>query len=485
MSLKSLFRTKSHERILADAEEGEHRMPRTLDAWHLTLLGIGAVIGAGIFVLTGHAAAAYAGPAITLSFVLSALACVFAALCYAEFASMIPVAGSAYTYSYATLGELFAWVIGWDLILEYLFGAATVSVGWSGYVVSFLHGFGVHLPAELCGAPFAYDHATGFALSGCWINLPAALVIMALTVMLTRGLRESANLNNIIVVVKVAVILLFIAFGLRHVNTGNWTPFIPENTTGKFGEYGWTGILRGAGVVFFAYIGFDAISTAAQEAKNPQRDMPRGILWSLAVCAALYMAVALVLTGIVHYSQLNVAYPMAVAMDAAGDSLRWLAPFIKFGAIAGLSSVILVLLMGQTRIFYSMAKDSLLPGRFAAIHPRFKTPAFSTRLTGVCATLIAALFPIDLLGEMVSIGALLAFMMVCAGILVMRRTKPDLPRPFRTPWVPVVPVLGIVFAGIQMVALPAGTWGRLVVWMALGVAIYFAYGRRRAAQALS
>lgn len=483
--MKSLFRTKSHERILSDAESGEHRMPRTLDARHLTMLGVGAVIGAGIFVLTGHAAASYAGPAIALSFVLSAFACVFAALCYAEFSSMIPVAGSAYTYAYATLGELFAWVIGWDLILEYLFGAATVAVGWSGYVTSFLHGMGIVLPDALCHSPLAYDHAKGLSLTGAWMDLPAALVLLGLTVLLTRGVRESANFNNFIVVVKVIVILLFIAFGVAHVNTANWTPFIPENTSGRFGEFGWTGILRGAGVVFFAYIGFDAVSTAAQEAKNPQRDMPRGILWSLAVCAVLYMAVSLVITGLVPYPQLKVAYPMAAAIDAAGDSLRWLAPLIKLGAIAGLSSVILVLLLGQTRIFYSMAKDRLLPARFGALHPRFRTPSFSTRLTGVCAALIAAVFPIDLLGEMVSIGALLAFMMVCAGVLVMRRTRPEAPRPFRTPWVPAVPVMGVLLAALQMFSLPSGTWVRLVVWMAIGFVVYCFYGRRKAGESFA
>ncbi len=462
---------------MGDVAKAEHQMHRVLGPWHLTLLGIGGVIGAGIFVLTGQAAANYAGPAIALSFLFSGLACAFAGLCYSEFASMIPAAGSAYTYSYATLGEVFAWIIGWDLILEYLFGASTVAVGWSGYVVSFLKDFGVTLPSVLVNAPFSYTPQAGLHLTGAWFNLPAVLIVGVVTGLLVIGIRESANFNNGIVIVKVTVILLFIFLGMRYIKLENLTPFIPPNT-GVFGEYGWSGMMRGAAVVFFAYIGFDAVSTAAQEARRPQRDVPIGILVSLAVCAVLYVAVAVVLTGLVPYKQLNVPHPMAVGIDAAGPALAWLRPLVKMGAIAGLSSVILVLMLGQSRIFYSMSRDGLLPAKFGAIHPRFKTPWLATTITGVVSLLMAAIFPIGFLGELVSIGALLAFVMVCAGVWVMRRTKPDAPRPFRTPWVPFVPLMGILLSGAQMVALPFDTWLRLILWMALGLGIYFLYGHR-------
>ncbi len=462
---------------MGDVEKAEHQMHRVLGPWHLTLLGIGGVIGAGIFVLTGQAAANYAGPAIALSFLFSGLACAFAGLCYSEFASMIPAAGSAYTYSYATLGEVFAWIIGWDLILEYLFGASTVAVGWSGYVVSFLKDFGVTLPSVLVNAPFSYTPQAGLQLTGAWFNLPAVLIVGVVTGLLVIGIRESANFNNGIVIVKVTVILLFIFLGMRYIKLENLTPFIPPNT-GVFGEYGWSGMMRGAAVVFFAYIGFDAVSTAAQEARRPQRDVPIGILVSLAVCAVLYVAVAVVLTGLVPYKQLNVPHPMAVGIDAAGPALAWLRPLVKMGAIAVLSSVILVLMLGQSRIFYSMSRDGLLPAKFGAIHPRFKTPWLATTITGVVSLLMAAIFPIGFLGELVSIGALLAFVMVCAGVWVMRRTKPDAPRPFRTPWVPFVPLMGMLLSGAQMVALPFDTWLRLILWMALGLVIYFLYGHR-------
>ncbi len=475
--MKRYFRTKSHEQIMEDVEKAEHQMHRVLGPWHLTLLGIGGVIGAGIFVLTGQAAANYAGPGIALSFLFSGLACAFAGLCYSEFASMIPAAGSAYTYSYATLGEVFAWIIGWDLILEYLFGASTVAVGWSGYVVSFLKDCGVTLPPALVNAPFSYTPQAGLHLTGAWFNLPAVLIVAVVTGLLVLGIRESANFNNGIVIVKVTVILLFIFLGMRYIKMENLTPFIPANT-GVFGEYGWSGMMRGAAVVFFAYIGFDAVSTAAQEARRPQRDVPIGILVSLAVCAVLYVAVAVVLTGLVPYKQLNVPHPMAVGIDAAGPALAWLRPLVKMGAIAGLSSVILVLMLGQSRIFYSMSRDGLLPAKFGAIHSRFKTPWLATTITGVVSLLMAAIFPIGFLGELVSIGALLAFVMVCAGVWVMRRTKPDAPRPFRTPWVPFVPLMGMLLAGAQMVALPFDTWLRLFLWMALGLGVYFLYGHR-------
>ena len=475
--MRPFFKTKSQTQIIDEVEKAEHQMHRVLGPWHLTLLGIGGVIGAGIFVLTGQAAANYAGPAIALSFVISGLACAFAGLCYSEFASMIPVAGSAYTYSYATLGEGFAWIIGWDLILEYLFGASTVAVGWSGYVVSFLKDCGITLPAALINAPFSYTPQTGLQLTGAWFNLPAVLIVAVVTWLLVIGIRESANFNNVIVIVKVTVILLFIFLGLHYVKAENLTPFIPANT-GVFGQYGWSGIMRGSAVVFFAYIGFDAVSTAAQEAKRPQRDVPIGILVSLGVCAVLYVAVAIVLTGLVPYQQLNVPHPMAVGIDAAGPALAWMRPLVKLGAIAGLSSVILVLMLGQSRIFYAMSRDGLLPAKFGAIHSTFKTPWLATTITGVVSLAMAAIFPIGFLGELVSIGALLAFIMVCAGVWVMRITKPEAHRPFRTPWVPAVPILGILFAGAQMAALPRDTWIRLVLWMAIGLVVYFTYGRR-------
>lgn len=477
MDYKNLFKTKNLDSILKESPDETGKLKRTLGPVNLTALGIGAIIGAGIFVLTGQAAAQYAGPAIVISFIVAGIACTFAGLCYAELASMIPVAGSAYTYAYATLGEFIAWIIGWDLILEYLFAASTVAVGWSGYMVSFLKDFGITIPSSISKAPFEHSVEKGWQATGSFINFPAMFVVIIITALLLIGIKESAKINNIIVLIKVTVILLFIGFGFSYINTDNLIPFIPENT-GNDGAFGWSGIFRGAGVIFFAYIGFDAVSTAAQEAKNPQRDMPIGILGSLAAATVLYILVALVLTGIVNYQFLNVPDPIAVGVNAVGDGLKWLRPIIKIGAIAGLSSVILVMLMGQSRIFYSMASDGLLPASFHKIHPNYKTPFFATLVTGFFAMLFAGIFPIGLLGELVSIGTLLAFLIVCLGVLVLHYKRPDIKRVFKTPFMPVTPILGAISAIFVMSYLPLDTWLRLFIWMAVGVVIYFAYGKK-------
>jgi APA family basic amino acid/polyamine antiporter len=504
----NLFRRKNVTDLQAEALT-DQSLHRALGPVNLTALGVGAIIGTGIFVLTGTVAAQNAGPAVVLSFVLAGLASIFAALCYSEFASLVPMAGSAYTYGYATLGELFAWIIGWDLILEYAVGAITVAIGWSGYVVSFLHDFGIVVPPQLSAArgtelidlPAAL--AAGLKMRAGWtafstgladqiqafgtdpaalthvtaiFNLPAVLIIFVVTTLLVVGIKESANFNNVIVMVKVAVVLLFIAGAARAIQTANWHPFIPTNA-GKFGHFGWSGIATGAGIVFFAYIGFDAVSTAAQEAKNPQRDMPIGIIGSLLICTVLYIAVSAIATGVVPYTQLDVPDPIAVAADRAG--MGWMGKLIKLGAIAGLSSVILVMLLGQSRVFYSMSRDGLLPPVVSRVHPRFRTPWITSIVTGLGVAFFSAVFTVREAGSLCSIGTLLAFVIVSVGILVLRVREPNLPRRFTTPAVWFVAPAGAVSAILLMAALPLTTWVRLIIWFLIGMVVYFVYGVRR------
>ena len=481
----SLFATKSIEQLKAEAAvTGEHSLKRVLGPINLVTLGIGAIIGTGIFVLTGEAAAEHAGPAIVLSMILAGFASALAGLCYAEFASTVPIAGSAYTYGYATLGEFVAWIIGWDLILEYALGAATVAVGWSGHLTAFLHDFvGISIPASLAAAPCTVINAPGCSPDAI-INLPAVLITIAVTILIVIGVKESANVNSVIVIVKVAVVLIVIVGGAAFINHANWVPFIPANT-GKFGEYGWSGVLRGAGVIFFAYIGFDAVSVAAQEAKNPQKDMPVGILGSLVVCTILYILVSGVMVGLVPYkAMLGSAAPMVVAIRAAetasGGSplLHMMTMLVELGAIAGLSSVMVVMMMAQPRIFYSMANDGLLPPFAKKIHPKFRTPHITSIITGVVVAIAAGFTPIGILGSLVSIGTLMAFVIVSIGIIFLRYQRPELERPFKTPWVPFVPALSALVCLGLMAALPASTWERLIIWMAIGVVVYFAYGYR-------
>jgi APA family basic amino acid/polyamine antiporter len=485
----SLWATKSITALRAEADAtGEQSLKRALGPLNLITLGIGAIIGAGIFVLTGQAAALHAGPAVPLSMALVGVACAFAGLCYAEMASAVPVAGSAYTYSYATMGELIAWIIGWDLVLEYAAGAATVGVGWSGHLVSLLSQLGIVIPTHLAASPTQWCTAaqvtsqvagcghSGLNFTGAWVNLPAVFIVILMSTILVIGIKESARVNNFIVLLKVAIILLIVAIGLGHITPANWKPFIPQNT-GEWGTYGWSGVLRGAGLVFFAYIGFDAVSTAAQEAKNPQKDMPIGILGSLAICTILYIVVSAVLTGMVPYAELNNAAPVAYAFEKVGAP-HWVRLSIDVGAVLGLASVILVMLLGQSRVFYSMSRDGLLGKWAGAVHPKYRTPYLSTIFTGVAVTIATGLLPLQLLGQLVNIGTLLAFVLVCAGVWILRSKRPDLDRPFRTPWVPFVPIMGVICCLGLMATLPADTWIRLIVWLLIGFVIYFGYSRK-------
>jgi APA family basic amino acid/polyamine antiporter len=503
----SLFLRKPIDDLIAEAAStSEHGLRRVLGPINLMSLGVGAIIGTGIFVLVGTAAARYAGPGIVFSILIAGFACALAGLCYAEFAAMIPMAGSAYTYGYATLGEFMAWIIGWDLMLEYLFSAATVAVGWSGWVTSLLRDVGLPLSPAWSNAPgsslvqvpgsatwvavtdqlssslaaggvdiASLPHATGI------LNVPAIIGVLLVTALLAIGIRESARVNNTAVFIKVSIVLTFIVLGAwyltghRDLAATNWKPFVPPNT-GEFGHFGWSGVLRGAGVIFFAYIGFDAVSTTAQEAKNPQRDMPIGILGSLVICTVLYILVSGVVTGIVPFPQLDVPEPIALAVERMGFGT--LASLMKIGVVAGLTSVMLVTLLGQTRVFYAMSRDGLLPPAFSTLHKRFRTPFGATLLTGIACATIAGLLPLALLGELVSIGTLLAFGVVCAGVWYLRRKEPDRVRPFRTPMVPLVPILGIITCVGMMAGLPLDTWLRLLIWLAIGFVIYFLYGRK-------
>lgn len=469
--IRRLFVKKSVVQIQQEANA--HALKRTLGRWNLVSLGIGCIIGAGIFVMTGTAAAQYAGPAIILSFVVAGLACAFAGLCYAELASVLPVSGSAYTYAYATLGEVFAWIMGWLLLLEYGLAASTVAVGWSGYIVSFLGGLGLEInPLYTAATGHLVTLADGTQAAAV-MNAPACLGVLAVTLLLIVGVKESATVNNFIVAVKVLVILAFIGIGIFYVNPDNWHPFIPE-PTGNPGEFGVGGILRAASVIFFAYVGFEAVSTAAAEAKNPQKDMPFGIIGSLVVCTVIYMLTALVLTGVVHYSSLNVADPIAVAVDAIG--LGWFSFIIKVGAIMGLSSVMLVLLYGQTRIFYTMSKDGLLPTALSKVHKKFQTPYINTLLVGLVVSVAAATMPIDELGDLVSLGTLCAFAIVCLSVLYLHYKEPHLPRPFSTPWKPVLPILGIILCGYLIAQMPMETFHKLKWFFIAGAVIYLGYG---------
>ena len=474
-SRSQLFAVKSVDVLLAEMA-GEHRLKRVLGPVTLTALGIGCIIGAGIFVLTGLAANQYAGPGLVLSFVVAGIGCALAALCYAEFASTVPVAGSAYTYAYATLGELFAWIIGWDLVLEYAVASSTVAHGWSHYFATFLGLFDITLPAKWIGNPIDQDPTTQlWGWTGAYLNLPAALIVLLVTIILVIGIKESARVNAAMVILKLAVVVFVIVVGAGHVNTENWHPFLP---------FGGQGVLTGAAYIFFAYIGFDSVSTHAEEAKNPQRDVPIGIIASLAICTVLYILVAGVLTGMVRYDQIDIHAPVADAFARNGMPVAVF--LISLGAVVGITSVLLVLLLSQARVLLAMARDGLIPRSFfGAVHPRFQTPYKATILTGVVVAAVAALFPLKILADLVNIGTLMAFVIVCAAVLVMRRTHPDLPRPFRTPFVPAVPVLGIAMNVLMMLSLGRHNWERLGVWLAIGLVIYFTYGRRRSTLSLA
>jgi len=471
-------RKKSIDTLVAEAtDQSRHGLQRHLGPWSLTAMGIGAIIGAGIFVLTGQVAAQYAGPAVVLSMLFAAIICVFAAFCYAEFASMIPISGSAYSYAYVTLGELFAWVMGLCLTLEFLFSAATVAVGWGAYFVSFVKDLGWLFPATVAKSPLIYDAQLGWEWTGSLINLPAASIFGIIGLMVAFGIKAATSLNNIMVVIKLSVIALFIGIGLFFIQKGNWTPFIPENT-GTFGQYGWSGILRGAGLVFFAFIGFDALSTLAQEARRPQRDLPVGMLGSLAISTVVYILIALVITGITSFRLLDVSDPFAVAVDALGPKFLWFRFVIKIAILASLPSVILVMILAQSRICYIVSHDGLLPKKFGKTHPKYRTPFFTTLVVTLVGVIAAGFFPVSILGNITSMGTLLAFAIVSFGVLYLRYTQPHAHRPFKTPFSPWIPAAGTLVCIAQMVFFPAVVWIQLMIWIVLGLAVYFFYGKK-------
>jgi len=455
--------------------QGSGKLKKVLTAWSLTAIGLGATIGTGVFVLTGQVAANQAGPAITISLLVAAFGSALAALCYAELAAFLPVPGSAYSYTYATLGEVIAWLIGWNLLLEYGMSASAVAVSWSAYVVNLLHGWGIDLPGVLTNAPLVavHDH---IERTGAIFNVPAAFIVAAMSVICYIGMRETAGVNTAMVSLKVLIIVLFIIAGLGYMNTANWHPYIPPNT-GTFGQFGWTGVLQGAGIIFFSYVGFDTASTTALEARNPQRDLPIGIIGALLISVLLYVGMSTVLTGMVPYTKLGVDAPVAVALDAH-PQLHWLGWFVKVGAIVGMTSVVLGSLLGQPRILLAMADDGLLPPVIAKVHPKHRTPHVATVVSGVIFAVVAGVFPLDILADLISIGVLLAFVVVCLGVLVLRRTRPDVPRPFRVPFAPVTCVVGALFCGGMTYFLSNGTWWRLLFWTLLGIAIYAGYGYR-------
>lgn len=476
--VKNLFIRKKLKADFVEIDpEQTHDLKRHLGWLQLIVIGIGAIIGAGIFVITGTAAAVYAGPAIVLSFILASVICVFAGLCYAELASLIPIAGGSYSYTYVSLGEFPAAIMGWLLTGQYIFSAATVAAGWSGYLKSFLKDLGISISDWLEAPPFLYHVGESWSLSGSIIDFPAALLVLIIGVMISIGIKTVARFTSIMVVIKVSTILLFIALGIGYVEPSNWTPFIPENT-GHFGSFGWSGIFRAAGLVFFAYIGFDTVSTLAHDAKDPQKDLPRGILGSLAVCTVAYILVSAILTGVVSYKELNVPDPIAIALNVMGPSFFWITSLVKIAILAGLASVVLIQLLGQTRILLAMGRDGLLPKAVGKIHPGTRTPLTATICTALPTMILASLFSVDILGQLVSIMTLLIFATVCLGVWILRHTHPEFPRSFRAPLVPLIPLLGIVSCLGQMLALPVVSWLQMLGWVAIGLIIYFSYGYR-------
>lgn len=471
---RNLFIKKSVQALVHEAAQKRHSFTRSLGALNLTAIGIGAIIGAGLFVLTGSVAAEHAGPGIVFSFIIAGIISLFAALCYAEFAALVPIAGSAYSYAYLTMGEFPAWILGWGMTMQYLISACTVSVGWSSYFSSFIGDFGLHIPAFLASAPLVYDSSTGWSQSGAWINLPAMCIIGFMGLLISTGTKAAASFNNVMVILKLAVVTLFIACGIAYIQADNFIPFIPPNT-GEFGHFGWSGVFRGAGILFFAFIGFDALSTLTQEAKDPQKDMPRGMLGSISLCTLIYLIFSVVLVGLVSYKFLGVADPIAVAVNALGPKFLWLRFFVKAAILAGLTSVVMVMLLGQTRIFYTMAHDGLLPKKLGQIQDKNHIPLFTTVLVTIAGMVIAGLFPVGILGQLVSMATLMAFAIVCFGILLLHYKEPNLHRPFKTPCMPWIPIFGTLACVVQMLLLPGITWIQLLSWLLIGCVIYFTY----------